>query len=228
MHEGIGYRIEWDDGFGVAYGGDWRHKRDSCTTLADWLMLYLEFERTVCARWNLPRPVDPAQRHQDTLPSLPPPAKQRRTDAYSLRELPNSHGEGAPQTEWDGAGGHFCFITDCQPLAGILNGDVVLLNDDLLPLITRVSEKLFEMVEGGWLPNRRGANPIQWHRRCWNKIADHLANHTMNAEKSWNQRFEPPGGWLDAKSVNFLIHTYGVPAPTGARRRRGTLKSTHV
>ena len=99
----------------------------------------------------------------------------------------------------------------------------MLLNDDLLPLFTRVSEKLFELVEGGWLPNRRGANPIQWHRRCWNKIADHLANHTMNAEKSWNQRFEPPGGWLDAKSVNFLIHTDG-----GTRADRCSAAAWHI
>ena len=63
------------------------------------------------------------------------------------------------------------------------------------------------MIQQGWCPHTPVANPVVWHRRCFNKIADHLVNHTMDSGQDWVHKFEPSEPLPD--SANFICHTDG-------------------
>ena len=52
-------------------------------------------------------------------------------------------------------------------------------------------------------------NPVQWRRRCFNRIADHIANYTMDIQRSWCQKFIPPVDNVSVQKANFVIHTDG-------------------
>eukprot|EP00959_Pyramimonas_sp_CCMP1952_P020492 432495-Pyramimonas_sp.AAC.1 len=171
------------------------------------MRLYPDFEAQTCDRWNLYRPRE--QEEDDERHVGPPPARRSRTNNHSLDDLPATHGEGAPEMQWAGPERHFCFVTDCEPLANVINGETVLLNPDLLPLFTRVSDKLFGLVENGWMTSQPELNPAQWRRRCFNRIADHIANYTMDIQRSWCQKFTPPVDNVSVQKANYVMHTDG-------------------
>ena len=58
----------------------------------------------------------------------------------------------------------------------------------------------------GWAPARVHGDPVQWMPREHNKVADGLADLTMDIQKSWARRYRsslPPGG------ANVVVQTDG-------------------
>ena len=69
--------------------------------------------------------------------------------------------------------------------------------------------RLFSLLQQGWSPHTQTANPVLWHRRSFNKVADLLVNYTMDTGKDWVQTLEPPFSDFSTSMANFLCHTDG-------------------
>ena len=61
----------------------------------------------------------------------------------------------------------------------------------------------------GWLPARAWDDPVIWRRRGHNAIADALANHTMNTQKSWFDVLDWPFPGHTLEDCNLLVHSDG-------------------
>ena len=75
----------------------------------------------------------------------------------------------------------------------------------------------------GWLPAGEIGDPVIWHRRSFNIIADYITNHTMEVKRSWYQRFQPQVQDLDLRHANILVHSDG-----GARARQCSAAAWYV
>ena len=98
-------------------------------------------------------------------------------------------------------------ITDCKPLAGVINGETVLSEPSLAPMFERITRNIFSMFQSDWRPARDIDDMVRWQQRAWNVRADYLVNYTMESRRSWYQ-----SGRIsteDLANANFLVHTDG-------------------
>ena len=92
-----------------------------------------------------------------------------------------------PPVEWESPVHRFIFIVDCQVLQRIVCGHTALHTDFHMPLFVRILEHLKWIFEKGLLPPRLVDDPILWVKRDVNKLADYLANVTMDRKRSWKK-----------------------------------------
>ena len=165
----------------------------------------------VCQEWGLYNPMQQVHEVDPTLaPPLPPRVEKRaRIRNHPLESLPESHGEGSATIRLGGSSRYFVFITDCKPLADVISGHTALKTEDLAPMFSRITSNLFSMLSMGWSPPRLVGDPVVWHRREFNKIADYIVNHTMDAKRSWHQKFMPQVHNFNIAEANLIIHTDG-------------------
>ena len=204
-HAGLGSRVEWEDVFVAAYGARWRDRRDQCTSLSMWMHSFSDFSQMVCLKWGLHNATQP----KAEIAKPPRPMKRAKTNLHPLEQLPEQHGTNAPVLVWEYDCGSFCFITDCQPVAGVTNGHTKLTNNSLAPVFQRIARRLFSMLDRGWGLSTCGADPVIWRRRDFNQIADYLVNHTMDMQHSWFQRCTPPIESFGVSGCNLIIHFDG-------------------
>jgi hypothetical protein len=212
IHVGLGHRVEWEDVFVQAYGVHWRGKRDSCSTLAQWMACFPDFAHLLCKKFGMSAFQYEGGRSMIadmTVVQMTDSPKRARIIYHPLEKLPTNHGAYTPDFQWDSDSGHFCFVTDCKPLAGILNGHIALMSDDLAPILARVTASLFRLFESGWTPVKVIDDPVTWRKRDWNKIADYIVNYTMDVRRSWYQRFDSPWEGFTFREANLIIHQDG-------------------
>ena len=75
-------------------------------------------------------------------------------------------------------------VVDCQSLARALDGDIPFhsVNPDILDQFASVGNSLREWVVKQGLPSLLAA-PVEWRDREVNKMADYLANKSMDEKK---------------------------------------------
>ena len=61
----------------------------------------------------------------------------------------------------------------------------------------------------GWQPPRAWQDPVTWHPRGRNIVADHLANYTMDYGESWGKCLEWPFIGTSLAECNFVAHSDG-------------------
>lgn len=192
VHHGMGYRTEWEDVFCTAFGANWRSTRDTCSTLCEWRALRHNFVNSVCSHWGLPviKANPTGQDLEATVPAAP--RTKRHKGSFSCFDNgPTAHGEHAPQIEFWRSSNCITFVVDCKPVADIVCGHVPLRTDSLFPVYERLTSTIFEFMPAGWTPATRIADPVLWHRRENNQIADFLANFTMEVGESWLKEIAP-------------------------------------
>ena len=64
------------------------------------------------------------------------------------------------------------------------------------------------MLQLGYKPPTDISDFILWHRHEWDKVADHLVNHTMDTQRSWKHVFEGVPN-LRHTRVNYVLHLDG-------------------
>ena len=207
VHSSMGGRTEWEDVLVKAFGVSWRHMRDECPSLGAWLRLLPRFVEVTCNEWGLPLPS--AANKQDDSACAGPPGKRLRTTTTQTLQVPTVHGENCTHITWERAAGCFAFIVDCHPLAETMNGRCPLHSQELVPAFERMTCRLFGLLEEGWIPNTRCSDPVTWHRRDSNKIADYLVNYTMDNQQDWSHVFIPTDAQFSEQSSNFLCHSDG-------------------
>ena len=70
---------------------------------------------------------------------------------------------------------------------------------------------LFNLFSEGWTSASRTADPVTWQKRDYNKVADFLANFTMDTGRSWTKEVEPPVPDFCHTMANFICHSDGGP-----------------
>ena len=205
VHAGMGYRTEWEDVLCTAFGAQWRAIRDSCADSSAWRALFPGFLTTVCSEWGLPAPRPP----EDPERVQQPRSKRAKRTKHDLDERPSEHGEVyEPVTFWQQSN-CFTFVVDCKPLADIMSGHVPLKKPGMLPVFERMTSNIFDFSVSGWTPHSRTADPVVWHRREKNLIADFLVNHTMDIGNSWHRDLPSPLSSFSPHDANFICHSDG-------------------
>ena len=98
---------------------------------------------------------------------------------------------------------------DCHPLLGVINRQAPLKAPSLEPQFEKMTSNVFNILQQGYCLPSPVADPVVWHCMCFNKIAGHLVNHTMDFWQSWVQEFEPPVRKVLTASANFTCHSDG-------------------
>lgn len=118
--------------------------------------------------------------------------------------------------EWDTGPKRLCGVTDCKPLACVLNGAAKVTDPATPPVFDRMAKSLFRIVVVGWQPCKNSSNITSWRKRELNLEADLFANFTMDTGESWVRLFYPPCR-LNVDNANLLVHTDGGSrVPDGA------------
>ena len=169
---GIGFRVEWEDIFVETLGLSWRDIRDRFQCEAGWMALFADFCRKTCQRYHLFFPNFLAK-GSGLDPGHEPFTKRPKTCSYRLEDLPELHGEDAPSMLWEDDTFRFCAVTDCKSLAAVCNGYAQLTTEELRPPFQRITKNIFKLVAMGGRPCTDISDAVIWHKREWNRRADH-------------------------------------------------------
>ena len=121
-----------------------------------------------------------------------PACDSARRMVHRLEDLSLEHGEGCPGTKWWRTHGCATFVVDHKPLALVLSGRAPLNTPSLGLIFERMTNWLFTMISCGWTPHDRIADPVQWQRREYNKIADFIVNVCMDRECDIGKKSNSP------------------------------------
>ena len=146
----------------------------------------------------------------------------RRKVWHPLEDLPKHHGDECPPVNWWRERGCFCFIVDCKPLAQVLSGHAPLRVPSMTPLFERMASTLFDLLEAGLTPCEQSEDPVLWHRREFNKMADFAVNHTMDRKQGWNSTSIAPFAILPQWRQTMCATLMGAPEPIPALAQRGS------
>ena len=147
MHNGMGYRTEWEDVFCLAFGPTWRSLRDACLDVQAWRALRPQFVRTVCTLWTLPGP--PCARAEEGPVAGPRDAKRVKSGSDNLENCPVSHGLNCPSTAFWRECNCLTCVVDCKPLAEVICGHAPLRDASLSPAFERATATLSNMFSDG-------------------------------------------------------------------------------
>ena len=70
----------------------------------------------------------------------------------------------------------------------------------------RLFVRIVDHIGAGWSPPRLSQDPVQWWRRSHNKVADGLADLTMDQRRTWTKRFFTS---IHITCANMIIQTDG-------------------
>ena len=89
---------------------------------------------------------------------------------------------------WDEVGKRVKLVVDNQATANVLNRKAICRSEFFRPIIRRCLNWQYGFVQAGWKPFKDSGDFIEWRLRKFNKIADHVANLTMDNRKSFSWR----------------------------------------
>ena len=156
------------------------------------MRLLPRFRETICKAWGLKLPAGGACEGTPSAPAHP--RKKLKAAPRSLQTLPETHGQRHPDVVWENSACSMVFVVDCQPLAEIMNGKSPLQTPELTPAFERMTRRLFQVLDAGWHVNAQCNDPVVWHRREYNRIADYLVNYTIDLGADWHHAFPSPDG----------------------------------
>ena len=104
----------------------------------------------------------------------------------------------------------FVYVTDSQTLQKVVCGHACLTEQVYVPIVTRILDNIAEHLASGWPPPSFWHDPVVWLDRSHNKVADGLADLTMDEGHSWERRFATT---LEVDKANIIIQTDGEVVP---------------
>ena len=112
----------------------------------------------------------------------------------------------ASKVDWGSKQRCFIYATDSQVLHKLVCGHLRVRDHTYTPLITRILDRIVDHLGKGWTPPRLSHDPVQWWKRCHNKVADGLADLTMDGRRTWTKQFPTT---LSIGTSNVVIQTDG-------------------
>ena len=90
--------------------------------------------------------------------------------------------------DWEDVGKRCKLVVDSQVTANLLNRQSKCRSGKYEPVVRRCQNMQYQTVKAGWKPFQNFDNFLEWRRRKYNKIADHIANESMKHRKSFSYR----------------------------------------
>jgi hypothetical protein len=134
------------------------------------------------------------------------PTKSRlnfKNDMPEAEEIMDTPSKLLTWSRWERC---FLFITDSKSLADVVCGRAATANEADAALLGRIVDGLLCMYDAGWRPPRLQDDPVAWMARSNNKVADGLADLTMDQERSWTRAYTIS---LKPLESNLVIQTDG-------------------
>jgi len=140
-----------------------------------------------------------------------PPLKRARTkDRLCFRttfpEADEVTDSAAQIFPWGRPAKSFVYITDSQSLQQVVCGQSALLDARYRPLVERILSNILDHIANRWGPPQMWHEPVKFLPRSYNKVADGLADLTMDIRKSWERRFATT---MKVCAANIVVQTDG-------------------
>ena len=153
----------------------WRHQRNSCSSLGEWLEGVQDFVSAACREYKITPPA------AVPIPHSPPQPQRTAVKFEDYPPLP-WHPE---EHQWDDLSRRIWVQVDCLGVADVSQGDAVLREPRLEPIFRRITDGILQLSTLGWSPKRETDQYIIWARRHLNTVPDHLANAAMDSGSTW-------------------------------------------
>ncbi|CAK0804474.1 unnamed protein product, partial [Prorocentrum cordatum] len=130
--------------------------------------------------------------------------KRPRVQKYRVEDLPARHEKDGVDEDvivWDTRAKRFVTVCDCQPLVDVVMGRNLPAGSGNAAVFEKIYGQVASLFDNGWLPYQSHQDPVLWRNRNHNAKADHIANVTLNAGKSWHQEYPLPPGRLLCDAV---------------------------
>ena len=131
-------------------------------------------------------------------------AKGKKDDPEARQYKPH-----AEDRKWDSVGRRCKFVCDNQTTANLLNRQAARKNSKHKPLIDKSLNVQYEIVKAGWRPFNDSENFMEWRRREFNKVADHVANETIKHRKSFSYCNKDLREAIRPGNANILVFSDG-------------------
>ncbi len=207
-----GRKTAWEDMMVDFKGLFWRSERDT-RDKQDWARTMDEFIDRVCTDAGLSRCAPPAAANHDAGPIGDRPSKKQRLtfkreqpEAEELTDTP------AQLLRWARRTRSFLFVCDSKSVVDVLCGRARLQNEKDNPIMERITGNFVSIMSRGWTPPQLADDPVVWMPRDHNKVADGLADFTMDGAASWSKTYTTA---LRLPEANVIVQT------DGGRRSQG-------
>ena len=107
---------------------------------------------------------------------------------------------------WDRLERCFLFITDSKSLHETVCGKSALKKETDVHIFERIANHIVALYGFGWRPPRLSDDPVVWMARSHDKVADGLADLTMDQGRSWKREYVIS---QDPLKANWVIQTDG-------------------
>ena len=132
--------------------------------------------------------------------------KERLRFAGQLPERHEITETPAAMFNWDQWHNRFLFVADAKILVDVICGRAALKSEEDTPLLDRIVNGFCDLFNLGWSAPSVLDDPVVWMPRHENKVADGLADLTMDRGTSWKREFLPRFG---LEQSNIVIQTDG-------------------
>ena len=118
--------------------------------------------------------------------------------------------------DWEDVGRRCKLVVDSQVTADLLNRQTKCKSERYEPMVRRCHNMQYRTVKAGWKPFQDCDNFLEWRRRRYNKIADHIANESMKHRKSFSYRNKELLHAIKPGNANILVFSDGGAWETDA------------
>jgi len=181
-------------------------------TWSQWMPSLDMFIVHVCETWNLFTGLDDSI----SAPDSPHDSNRRHDQEGDSKDrlvfagiVPAAHELSdtvASCIQWYRSYKSFLFVTDSQILQRVVCGHCSMDDDQYRPLLSRIVDRIALMLASGWIPPQVWDDPVRWMPREYNKVADGLADFTMDRQTSWSREFSTSRA---ASDCNIIVQTDG-------------------
>eukprot|EP00930_Biecheleria_cincta_P021706 TRINITY_DN16000_c0_g1_i2.p1 TRINITY_DN16000_c0_g1~~TRINITY_DN16000_c0_g1_i2.p1 ORF type:complete len:403 (-),score=38.54 TRINITY_DN16000_c0_g1_i2:13-1221(-) len=177
----------WDDVLARHLGAFWRQTRDKMTK-AVWKEMRDDF---IAPTWAIAKlPTEGYKFRSNSVREEGDASnKDRLRFSGNMPEENEIADTPAALLAWEPWEVRFLFISDSKVLVDVLNGRAALHDEEDIPILERIVTRLHSLVALGWNPPSLLDDPVVWMPRAHNKIADGLADLTMDRKESWERNF---------------------------------------
>ena len=106
---------------------------------------------------------------------------------------------------WSSAERHFVYVTDSKLLQEVVCGQASMQGSKYTPILSRILDRIAGHLACQWTPPYLWDEPVRWLPRSYNKVADGLADLTMDRRETWTRRFASGG----ISGSNLIVQTDG-------------------
>ena len=161
----------------AVWGATWRMDiRRGCTE-EDWRDRGKEFVQKVAEDWGIRGLVQGKGKKEEG-------GRKKGEEEEGKGDDKKNYTHHESDRVWKDVGKRCKLVVDSQITARLLNRQVRCKSGKYEAMVRRTLNMQYQIVKSGWLPFIDHDDILEWRRRKYNKIADHIANESMKFRKN--------------------------------------------